>query len=211
MSKITRLVMQKKQSRRINVFLDGEFAFSLEREVAVKACLRVGQELTAEETLELTGRDRYTKCYNAACRFLSFRPRSEQEVRQRLQQHGYDEGIIDQTIARLKELRLINDTEFARLWTDNRDELSPRSRRLIKLELRQKGLSRDIIEQAVGSLDEDAAAYRAALKKAKSLPADDYKLFRERMAAYLGRRGFGYETLNNTIKRIWKEHVNSIT
>ena len=209
MRKITSLKQQSKRDHRVNVFLDGEYAFSLEKEVAFRAGLHVGQELTPEETTQLTSQDQRQKCFNAACRFLSYRPRSEQEVRRRLERQGYDDTFIQPTIARLKELGLVDDAEFARLWVDNRDELRPRSRRLIQMELRQKGLSRDIIERATGSVNETEAAYRAAEKKAKSLLADDYDTFRKRLAGYLARRGFGYETLASTIERIWKENEHT--
>lgn len=209
MSKITGLKKQKKRDHRVNIYLDGEFAFSLEKDTVLRAGLRIGRELTAEDMADLTGQDLRRKCYNAACRFLSYRPRSEQEVRQRLLRQGYDDACIQPTMVRLKELGIIDDAQFARLWVDNRDDLRPRGRRLIKMELRQKGLSQDIIEQAVGDLDETEAAYRAAEKKARSLPTNDYDTFRKRLAAHLGRRGFGYETMNTTIERIWKEHENT--
>jgi len=209
MSKITGLKQQKKRDHRVNIFLDGEFAFSLEKETVLKAGLKIGRELTSEDMAALTGQDLRRKCYNAACRFLGYRPRSEQEVRQRLQRQGFDVACIQQTVDRLKELGLIDDAQFARLWVDNRDDLRPRGRRLMKLELRQKGLPQDIIEWAVGDLDEAEAAYRAAEKKARCLPANDYDTFRKRLAAHLGRRGFGYDTMNTTIERIWKEHENT--
>ncbi|MCJ7604604.1 MAG: RecX family transcriptional regulator [Dehalococcoidales bacterium] len=208
MSVITGLKTGKRREKRVNVFLDDSFAFSLEAEVVAKAALRVGQELTPRQEEELSGADRYQRCLNAASRFLSYRPRSESEVRQRLLKHGYDAVSIDKAINRLKELELVDDTEFARFWAENREQFSPRSRRLMKLELQRKGLERDIIEQVITGVNEDESAYRAAGKKVRSLPLSDYQVFRQRLAAYLGRRGFSYDVVKRTIEIIWKENSN---
>lgn len=211
MSVITGLKAGKRREKRVNVFLDDSFAFSLEAEVVVRAALRVGQELTPRQEEELSGADRYQRCLNAASRFLSYRPRSESEVRQRLLKHGYDTGSINKAINRLKELGLVDDTEFARFWAENREQFSPRSRRLMKLELQRKGLDRDIIEEAVTVVNEDESAYRAAGKKARSLSLSDYHVFRQRLGAYLGRRGFGYDVVKRTIEKIWKENHSALT
>ncbi len=211
MGTITELRKQNRRDRRIHVYLDGEFAFSLEKDIAAGAGLRIGQEVPPQDAAELIEKDQKQKCYNAACRFLSYRPRSEQEVRQRLSRQGHGAACIQQTMARLKELGFVDDTQFARLWVGNRDDLRPRGRRLMKLELQQKGLPRDIIEQAVGDIDEAEAAYRAAQKKAGILSNTDYDTFRKRLAAHLGRRGFGYDTINSTVERIWKEKEYSVS
>jgi len=206
MNTITGVKVQTNRKKRVNVYLDGAFAFSLERDVALNAGLRPGQQLSPEDVNKLSGEDRHQKCFNAACRFLSYRPRSELEVRRRLQQQGHDAASIERAIDRLKELNLINDAEFARLWTENRETCSPRGPRLLRQELQQKGLPRDVIEQVLNDLDESDAAYRAAEKKARSLPTDDYHTFYKRLAAYLIRRGFGYEIITRTIKTVWKEN-----
>ena len=77
--------------------------------------------------------------------------------------------------------------------------------RLTKLELRRKGIADDIIDQVAGVIDDDESAYRAALRKARSLPPLDHQSFRHRLGGYLKRRGFGYEVINHTVERIWQE------
>jgi regulatory protein len=211
MGKITRLVMGKNRNKRINVFLDGNFAFSLLAEVALKEGLKVGQELSDARVEALTGADRYQRCYNAAVRYLAYRPRSESEVRQRLQRHGFDSDCIEKAIGRLKEQGLVDDMAFAQFWKDNRESFSPRSRRLTRLELQRKGLNSDIIETVVNELDESESAYRAALGKARRLPVSDYQTFRRRMSEHLSRRGFTYDVIKETVQKIWKEHSKVAT
>lgn len=205
MSKITNLTVGRSREKRLNVFLDGKFAFSLLAEVAVKEGLRVGQELSANQVEVLTGSNHFHRCLNAAIRYLGYRPRSEAEVRQRLQRHGFNGDCTEKVLAQLKEQGLVDDTAFARFWKENRESFSPRSRRLTRLELQRKGLDGGVIDQIVGEVDDSDSAYRAALGKVRRLLPSDYQGFRRRLGEYLRRRGFNYEVINDTVERVWKE------
>jgi len=206
MSKITGIKKGKGREKRVNVYLDGKYALGLLMETALKEGLKVGQEIDESQLDTLEGRDRFQRCLNAAIRFLGYRPRSEAEIRQRLQRHGYESENIEKSLARLKEQGLVDDTAFARFWKENRETFSPRSRRMTGLELRRKGLSNDIIEQVISEIDEKDSAYRAALKKAPRLSTKEYQDFRQRLGDYLGRRGFNYSTIKEIIEKVWKEH-----
>jgi len=209
MSKITNLTVGRSREKRLNVFLDGKFTFSLLAEVAVKEGLQVGQELSANQVEVLTRSNHFHRCLNAAIRYLGYRPRSEAEVRQRLQRHGFNGDCIEKVLAQLKEQGLVDDTAFARFWKENRESFSPRSQRLTRLELQRKGLDGGVIEQIVGEVDDSDSAYRAALGKARRLSLSDYQGFRRRLGEYLKRRGFNYEVINDTVERVWKECVSS--
>ena len=203
--RITAIRGGRGRGKRVNVFLDGKFAFSLEAEVAVREGLQVDQELSASQTEALARSDHFHRCLNAAVYYLSYRPRSESEIRERLQRRGFNGDSIEAVIAKLKEQGLVDDMAFAQFWKDNRQSFSPRSRWLTRLELRQKGVADDIIDQVVDAVDDADSAYRAALSKARSLPLSDYQSFRRRLSDYLKRRGFGYEVINQTIGRMWQE------
>ena len=204
MTKIT-AIRAGRGRQRVNVFLDGKFAFSLEAEVAVKEGLQSGQELSSSQIEALIRSDHFHRCLNAAIHYLSYRPRSESEIRERLQRRGFGGDSIEAVIARLKEQGLVNDVAFAQFWKDNRESFSPRSQWLTKLELRRKGVATAIIDQIVDEVDDTDNAYRAALGKARSLPLSDYQGFRRRLGDYLKRRGFGYGVINHTVERIWQE------
>ena len=209
MSKITAIRVGRKQGKRVNVFLDGGFAFSLEAEVAIREGLQVGQELSASQIEALARSDFFHRCLNTAAHYLGYRPRSEFELRERLQRRGFDGDSVDAVLAKLKEQGLVDDTAFAQFWRDNRQSFSPRSQWLTKLELRQKGVAADIIDQVVDAVDNTDSAYRAALSKARSLSQSDYQSFRRRLGEYLKRRGFGYGVINHTVERIWQEQGRS--
>ena len=208
MTKITALRAGRGRQR-VNVFLDGKFAFSLEAEVVVKEGLQVGQEVSSNQIEALARSDHFHRCFDAAVHYLSYRPRSESEIRERLQRRGFDGDNIEAVIAKLKEQGLVSDIAFAQFWKDNRESFSPRSQWLTRLELRRKGVTTDIIDQVVDEVDDADNAYRAALSKARGLPLSDYQGFRRRLGDYLKRRGFGYEVINYTVERIWQEWGSS--
>ena len=205
MGKITALRVGKGRGKRIKVFLDNKFAFSLEAEVVLKESLQPGQELAASEIEALARSDHFHRCLNAATHYLSYRPRSEFELRERLHRRGFDDDSVEAVLTKLKEQRLVDDIEFAQFWKDNRESFSPRSQWLTKLELRRKGVADDIIDQVTAAIDDDHSAYRVALSKARNLPLSDHQVFRRRLGDYLKRRGFGYGVINHTVERVWQE------
>ena len=205
MSKITALRVGRGRGKRVNIFLDGKFAFSLEAEVAVKEGLQIGQELSAEQIEAITRSDYFHRCLNVAARYLSYRPRSEFELRERLHQRGFNGNSIEAVLTKLKEQGLVDDVAFTQFWRDNRESFSPRSQWLTKLELRRKGVASNIIDQVVDAIDDDDSAYRAAQSKARNLPLSDYQLFQRRLEGYLKRRGFGFRVISHTVERLWQE------
>jgi regulatory protein len=204
MKKVTAIRAGRK-GKRVNVFLDGKFAFSLEAEVALKENLKVGQELSENEVEALTGADLFQRCLNAAFRYLGYRPRSEAELRERLKRRGFEADSVEAVLVRLRELGLVDDLAFAEFWKDNRESFRPRSRALTALELRQKGVAKSVIDQVVADVDDEDNAYRAAQSRAHRLPGSDYQGFRHRLSGYLKRRGFGYRVITHTVERLWQE------
>jgi len=205
MKKVTAMREGRRRGKRVNVFLDGRFAFSLEAEVAVKQGLGVGRELSEGDIEALARTDLFQRCLNAALHYLSYRPRSEAELRQRLHRRGFDGDNVEATLVKLKEQGLVNDLAFAQFWNDNRQSFRPRSQRLTRLELKQKGVAQDIIDQVVAEVDDEDSAYRAAVGKARRLPLADYYGFRRRLGEYLKRRGFDYGVITHTVERVWQE------
>ena len=205
MKKITDLRIGRSRGKRVNVFLDDRFAFSLNAEATAKEGLRVGQELSASQVESLARSDQLQRCLDAAIRYLSYRPRSESEIRKKLQQRGFDSHSIESVLVKLRKQGLVDDLMFVQFWKDNRQSFSPRSQRLTKLELRQKGVANEIIDGIVNEVDDNDSAYRAAISKARRLSLSDRQVFRRRMGEYLRRRGFDYQVINHTVERIWQE------
>ena len=209
MSKITDLRIGRGGEKRINIFLDGRFAFSLSAEVAEREELQIGQELSESQVQELTHSDQFQRCLNAAYRYLGYRPRSEYEIRERMQRRGFSGEAIDAVIARLKEQGLLDDAAFAKFWKENRESFRPRSQWLTRSELKRKGVTTEVIDEVVDDMDDEDNAYRAAVQKTHHWKLADYQCFRRRLGDYLRRRGFNYGVINHTVERIWQERGNS--
>lgn len=202
---ITALVVQKRNPQRVNVYLDGEFAFGLARITA--AWLSVGQELNTTKIAELQAQDAEEVALQRAIRLLNYRPRSEAEVRRNLEGHAIPDEIITAVLERLKTNGLIDDQQFARQWVENRTVFRPRGRRALAYELRARGLSPAVIDQTLAETgsDENALAYEAALRYARKLRPLEWLEFHRKLAGFLARRGFDYDAAGAAIQRVWQE------
>lgn len=207
--RITALKVQKRNQQRVNVYLDGEFAFGLARITA--AWLSVGQVLSEEKIAQLQAEDELEKYYQRALRLLNYRPRTETEISQYLQKKSASEDIIGIVLNRLKTSGLVDDERFAQTWVENRTELRPRSRRALVYELRQRGVSDEIIQDSIDQTDDGDLAYQAALRRARRITSLDWNEYRQKMLRYLAQRGFNYDVSNEAARRVWEEiHITEI-
>ncbi len=199
--KISALSFQKRNKDRVNVYIDGEFAFGL---AAIEAAhLRVGQVLSDEDIARLNATDEEEKAYERALNYLSYRPRSEREIRHNLYKKDVDGEIVDRVIERLTQAGLLDDTAFARYWVDNRVRFKPRGARALRYELRQKGVSDAIIDQVLQDFDDEENARRAAEAGARRLSHLKRGDFERKLQAYLARRGFSYTVIKPLVEELW--------
>ncbi len=201
--KVTALRLQGRNKSRVNVYLDGKFAFGVAKMVAAR--LALGQELDEAAIARLRGLDDVEQAYERALKFLAPRPRSEAEVRRRLRQRQIPDAIVDQVVDRLRQASLLNDEEFANFWVENRVTFRPRSKRVLRAELKQKGVGDDQVRQALAASDDSAAAYALAAPRARRLAGLEYQEFRRKLGDYLARRGFDYDTIGPVVERVWQE------
>jgi regulatory protein len=202
-AKVTALKVQKKNQDRVNVYLDGRFAFGLPAIVA--AGLKPGQSLSEAEVQSLQEQGTMESAYNRTLDYLSYRPRSRAEVVTYLQKRDVAQSQIDEIVERLERSGLVDDEAFARFWVENRERFRPRGPRALRYELRGKGVSSEVIEQALAMVDPTESAYRAAEKKARQLGHTDQPTFYRKLVEYLARRGFGYEVARQIAERHWDE------
>jgi len=198
---ITALKQQKRNPNRVNVYLDGEFAFGITKILA--AWLQVGQTLSNEKIAELHSNDEVEKAYLRALNFISYRPRSAMEVQRNLRKHSHPEQVIEEVVGRLKGKKILDDQDFARIWVENRIAFRPRGRFALRNELRQKGLKDAVIEHALLDIDEEELALRAAEKKSRQIANLDWSDFRRKLSGYLSRRGFEYSLISEVCKASW--------
>lgn len=197
---ITDIKAQRGKKRRVNVYLDGEYTFSVGTMVA--ASLRRGDSLSDEEIEELQIQDSVQTAYDRTLQYLAYRPRSTGEVRRYLREKRVPEQAHEQVLERLSSAGLLDDLAFVQYWVENRETFRPRGRRLLRQELRQKGIGNELIAETLREVDEEKSAGRAALKQGRRYAHLDDEVFRQKMYSFLRRRGFAYEVIRETISRL---------
>jgi regulatory protein len=202
--RISAIEPQQKNPKRVNIYLDGKFAFGLTAVVA--AWLRVGQDLGEDKIAGLKEQDEREITYQKALHFLSYRPRSTEEVRQNLLKRGISQSLIEETLHRLQSTGLVNDEDFARAWVENRNIFRPLGKPALRMELRRKGLSDEIVKTVLDTqVNEADLALTTARKYARRLEDLEWPAFRQKLSGFLARRGFSYTTLAPVVSGVWKE------
>jgi regulatory protein len=202
---ITAINRNPKRRGRVDVYVDGERAFDIARDAAASRELRPGRPIDRSEIEALVAADARKQALDSAVAMLARRPRSEREIRRRLAKRKFAPALIDTTIEALRRHGFIDDAKFAASWTESRERSSPRGRRLVVQELRTLGVAAPLAHAAAAAVEEPEGAYRIASRRAASLATLDYASFRNRLAGFLQRRGFGWDVTRATVERCWRE------
>ncbi len=192
--KITKLAYQKKYPSRVNIYVDEKFAVGLDVNDVVKLSLYTGQELSSEHLAKIINESEFGKLFNAALNFLSFRPRSEWEIKQKLSKKTKDESLIIAVLDKLKKIGQIDDAAFTQWYTEQRQTFRPKGKRAIEIELRRKGITTKISSE----ISETAMAHKAIARYHG--PQE-----RDKMARFLASRGFDWDTIKETVDSIVKK------
>lgn len=196
--------------RRFNVYVDGKFTFGLDADILVKSDLKVNQEISQAIIEKLIKENEFAKAYERVLKFFSYRPRSEKELKDWFTKKQIGEELQKLLIQKLKDLGYLNDEEFARWWIEQRVTFKPAGKRLLNMELRQKGISSEIINQQLNNLaikqfSEVELARRMVDKKLKSLKHLSGLELKQKLVAALGRRGFSWETIKEVVDGVLKK------
>lgn len=199
---ITAIRVQQRNHQRVNIDLDGEFGFGLSRIAA--AWLKVGDALSVEKIEQLKAKDTDEVAFQAALRLLNRRLKTEAEMKSSLLSKGFTTDQVDTVIQRLKTERLLDDTRFSQSWIESRIHFHPRSHRMLRYELMQKGVAGTLIDDALKDSPADVdLAYQAASSYARRLDSHNWLVFRDRLYAYLARRGFSFSSSLPAVKTLW--------
>ena len=170
--------------------------------------LRIGQELSVDQLEQLRQEEALQQATNRVLNYLSFRPRSREEVRRYLRKKETPPELIEIVIQRLHDLNLINDQSFTEFWIESRERSNPKGAQALKNELRMKGVNRELVDELVSDENDEERALHAGRKKAALLarqPEMNFKTFRARLGSFLQRRGFSYEVTTHAVYALWKE------
>lgn len=148
----------------------------------------------------------FEKYYIIAANFLSYRNRSEKEIRDKLRSKSANSDIIEKVVATLKEQKFVNDEQFAREWIRSRTTYRMKSKRIIKIELLKKGIDRDLIDRVMNEGTEETGPVND-LEQAKKLAESRIGKYKgmskneiyQKLGGFLARRGFSWETIKTAI------------
>ena len=201
MRRITRIQPQKYDPSRVSVDIDGEFAFGLSMRAAAE--LSVGQELSEAELERIRDGAQDESALKKAFEYLARRDYSEAELRGKLALKGYSEERITRAIDRVRELGYLNDRAFAENWIRDRNEFRPRGVRMLRYELKRKGVDETVIRESLADVDDREAAFACAERYSRRLRGLDRETFRNRLSGYLARRSFTYDVIRSAVRAAW--------
>ncbi|MBU1000224.1 RecX family transcriptional regulator [Patescibacteria group bacterium] len=217
MFKITKVTSQKKNPRRFNIFIDGEFAFGADEDLVVNQRLVVGKILASEDMKKILFEAEVGKLMEPMYRWFSLRQHSEKEVRDYFKTKNWklkikkkepiSNLVVEALIENLKKKNIINDLEFARVWIDARRR-KQKGIRAIKIELFQKGISKEIIEEIISNqalvVKEEELAQKALEKKVRVWKNLEPQKFKKKAYDFLRRRGFEYDVIKEVVEKTTK-------
>jgi regulatory protein len=144
---VTAIEPQRRQKSRVNIFLDGEFAFGLDAEVVLRHKLKKGAALSVDDQKHLLFEEDLKTALNRAFQLLGRRNYSEQEIRRKLELARFHEEIIDRTIARCRELGYLDDAKFARDFVKAQLARRPLGVSRLRAELLRRGISTKVADE----------------------------------------------------------------
>jgi len=206
--RITAIEVQEKRQDRRSIFVDGKFVIGVDEDVVADLGLRVGQQFSEAELREVVRAELLSKAKERALNLLSYRSRSRMEIARRLSRAGYDDDIVEETLSRLENVGLVDDAEFSQGWVNSRVTGRGLGKKRVRWELRQKGVASEVVEEALSSIDPDEErelAADAARRRWEKDKDPDLRARRRRVASYLQRQGFDWQTVSGVMEDLGRE------
>lgn len=208
---ITRIERQKKHKRRFSIFSNDEFILGVHEDVLIRSGLRTGDQLDKKRLEELESAEESSLARESALRLLSRRQHSEKELRTKLLEREFDPSVVDSLLSDFRNLDLLNDRRFAAACVHDILMKRPSGTRHIKQQLRLKGVNETIVEEILkeqfGRDSELSLAREAAAKHMRRYRVSGKKIERlkqqKRLADFLARRGFDWETVSSVVKEFF--------
>ncbi len=207
MDTITAIEPQKRRGNRRSISVNGEFFAGVDEEVVFDLRLKVGQPVDAERLAQVLQTEEIRRARESALTLLDYRARTSREIEQRLALKGYPEETIAAVITQLERLDLVNDERFASDWVASRLNYKPQGRTRIGWELKRKGVSPDIVDEALAQVDEVAEfdmALELAERKLGGARIEDQDA-RRKLAGLLQRRGFRWDIVSRVLDKLGSE------
>ena len=193
---ITKIEPQKRKPGRKNIYIDGQFGVGVSNETVIRFQLRKGDEITPRLLKEMESAEGLAEMKNVALRFLTHRPRTIHEVRQKLLTKKFAEKEIERVLKNLRESGLLDDRQFAGMYIRDQLASQPMGKLLLRQKLRRLGVEKQLADEVLGetfqSISSEETVRRSVEKflKMRAGTIKDPIVFRRRLAGFLARRGF---------------------
>lgn len=231
---ITKITQGKNNPERYNVFLEEKFAFSVDETVLVRYQLTKGKELDQWTIEEMNFEDEIRKAFNKALDFLSFRMRSENEVRQKLKDKEFGEAVIDEAIKKLYELNFLDDRAFSEALMRTQMRSSKKGPKAIQQDMQKKGIDKQVQKDVLASYSEEEQVELAkglAEKIADKEKTKTPRQIEQKISDTLLRKGYSYSVIKLAIAdldlekdedqwtdivaaqgdKLWRKHSSKLT
>ncbi len=206
MAIITRITTQKKNQGRYSIYIDNgsgeQFGFGVDEDVLIQFELRKGLKLDGNLIKKITYEDEVKKALHQCYSYLSYRMRSELEVKRHLQKKEIEEPIIYQVIEQLRKQKYVDDLAFAQSYVRDKKRLLTKGPLLLKKELQEKGVQEDKIGQALKEYAKHEQLEAASLfvtKRAARAHKDSNRMFLQKLKLQLQQKGFTHEVIQEAV------------
>jgi regulatory protein len=212
---ITHILASSKREGRFDIQVGGRYFATVSLDTIDRLKLKVGAEVSPELEAAIKHDEAALKTFDRALAMIDFRPRAIKELRRQLLRKGEPEEHIGPAIEKLTRLGILNDTEYARVFTRVKSNGPGYSRRRISQELSKRGVAREVAQQAIGDaverdeINEQDTLRRVAEKKLRTLSRYDPDTQKRRLYAFLARRGFASDDIRNVMSRVLAERVEA--
>jgi len=209
MPTVTSLEKIKRLKGWFELTLDKLSSFPVNDELIIKFNIKIGVQFLPHEIKEIRERGEYLYTKRKAFDILSRRRYSEKDLRDKLTKSLTKKEYIEQVISELKELKFIDDMEYANSMIHSIGLTGKRSVRYIRDKLYHKGVPDEVIDKAIeselGDYDESEIAYNLAVKKHATLAKLPTLKAKKRVADFLKGRGFNWEDIKYALDRVFTE------
>jgi len=204
---ISKIEVQKKNKDRVNVYIDGEYAFPCSSEVIFLHMIKVGEVVDPNNLQEIINMDNYIKCKNSALKIIERSYKTEKQIYDKLIEKDYDKPSIERALDFLKEYKLLDDEKYAKTYI--KEKIKEQGKNKIKYALISRGISDKIIQECLSLIDseeEEKSAMYLGEKKYSILikREDDPKKIYKKLGDYLISRGYDFQTVKIVLNKILK-------
>ncbi|HYF96549.1 MAG TPA: RecX family transcriptional regulator [Patescibacteria group bacterium] len=198
--KVTDIKQQIKRKDRCSIFIDGKYSFALSESGLLASGLKIGLELSNDDLEIQKQASVEDKGIYRVLDLISRRPRSEGEIKDYLKRKKYSDEEIEKILNALSIKGYIDDQNFARRWVENRRLLKPISTRKLWVELKQKKVSEEIIQQVLQNDETDEISVIEELINTKSRQTRYQD--KQKLLQFLVRQGFNYGDIKQAFSNI---------